>query len=75
MFRDGYEGMLGEVRSMDWLVSEWIKYNPGEVGQFDTSNILEKVQSLGYAERVSVLYHINVFWTSGNFEMFDKPVK
>lgn len=72
-FREGYEGMLGEVRSMEWLVSEWIKYSPGEAGQLDNSKLREKIEQLGYAERVSILYHVKLFWTRGsNFNMFDE---
>lgn len=72
MFREGSEGMLSELRTMEWQASEWIKYAPGEAGQFDTSKLVEKVEALTLAERISVLFHVRVFWATGDFEMFDK---
>jgi len=60
--------MLHEIRSMDWMASEWLKYAPGEAGQFDTSQLVEKVRALTIPERISVLYYVAIFWNDPNAE-------
>lgn len=58
--------ILHELRSMDWMAAEWIKYNAPEAEQFDTSNLVEKIRSLTIPERVSVLHRIAIFWNDPN---------
>jgi hypothetical protein len=55
---------LYEIRSMDWMASEWIKYNGEEAAQFDTASLVEKIRSLTVPERISVLHHVAVWWYS-----------
>ena len=66
--------MLHEVRAMAWMAAEWIKNAPTEAGQFDTSELVAKIDALNPAERIAVLHYVAIFWGDGNghnFEMFD----
>jgi hypothetical protein len=56
--------IIHKLRAMDWQASEWIKYSPGEAGQFDTTNLVEKIRALTIPERVSVLHSIAKFWNN-----------
>jgi len=57
---------LHEIRSMDWMASEWIKYSDVEASQFDTTNLVERIRGLSIAERISLLHHVAVFWNDPN---------
>ena len=55
-----------EVRAIGWCVSEWQKYSEAEAAQFDLpDNFRDKLDALGFAEKISIFHFVKVFWATG----------